>query len=1304
MDFGLTFKKQIMAQPVWITPAGSLGVIPEALFYQNDLLASAASLDISITCTATSSLTNLLTCSSTAEIYAGLTVQFSGQTFGGIDSDVRYFVLAVVNATQFSVSATGESVTAVALTTGTGIMSPVFTQQVFYSRIAGALPTGIQISNNGLMSGVPQAVASIQGVPTEVATDVTSKFSIRAFTKTSTGQTDRIQDRTFTLTITGNDVPEFVTPAGSIGTFYDSDRVNFQFEIVGTDPGDVNVVKLAGGQLPGGLTISSTGLLSGFIEPTPNVDEPPGYDVTPNSALPYDFIVSAISKNFEFTLEVTDGKGSDLRTFFMFVFDRASLTADDNSYTADTTTLTADQTPFRRPFIINSQPSNIGRARGDNYFAYRFRSEDYDTTNLQYAIAVNQGSGLTPGLSLDPTSGWYYGYIPDQGITETQYSFNIYVRETEPIGTAIVCTATAAGTNIITCDSTKQLGPGSAVIFSGSTFGGTSSAATTVYFVQTVVSATEFTITTNLRLNPGYPASLPEFVPSTATLALLDGSGSMTASQVVISDPYPFVLTVVGEIDSEVDWITPELLGTIENGATSLLKIQAVNRGGRELSYRLESGGFNELPQGLELLPTGEIVGRVTFNTFAIDLGFTTFDADDTPITTDNTETTFDSSFVFTVNAYAEDTGEFVFDVESITVANGGSGFSAVNPPILEFSNPVGASATPAVAGTVSVVDGTITAVAVADPGVGYTVPATVTVIAGFGGSGAVLVPVMRQTGVVDVVSVFKTFSIQLVRKYNAPYQNLIVQAMPPQNDRDLIDSLLNNNNIFVPDYIYRPEDPNFGKATRVNYEHAFGLAPASLDVYFESLYLNHYWKNLVLGSIETAQAVDENNNVIYEVVYSRVVDNLVNDKGNSVSKIVNLPYPIVDPADGSTVLTQVYPNSLITMRDQVIDTVGQISNKLPLWMTSKQANGRVLGFTPAWVMCYTNPGHSRQIAYYIATQFGSQLNLIDFKVDRYLLNRSLSRNWDTATQDWTPQPTLTTFDRFDTPDLQDLGEVDVATRLAFADINARTVEYVQSIGGLDGIIFPINGKTLIFAKQENYAGYDATEEAWQDFAVTYDVGGYDATGTGFDESALVPGGTFINCSGTDSANDQITCSNTSGILVGDTISFNGDNLSGLVTGTTDISGAVVRAFVVFAVIDSTHFQVEDPANPGQAFALVTATGNMSAAFANYRMGVWTMTVDSLTNVITLTLSQQTGENQYVIVQQGNQFADVQLFVPGSPPPGQSRITWAVVPESSSTETLFDQGSVQWTDPVDMYDPTDQFDKYLVFPKTNILV
>jgi hypothetical protein len=382
----------------------------------------------------------------------------------------------------------------------------------------------------------------------------------------------------------------------------------------------------------------------------------------------------------------------------------------------------------------------------------------------------------------------------------------------------------------------------------------------------------------------------------------------------VISDPYEYSLTVVGPISSTVTWLVDPDLGTIDNGSTSTFYVAAVNVGGLPLSYRLLSGSDSKLPQGLELLENGLIAGRVSFNTFALDGGTTTFDV--IPQNGESNPTTFDLVYTFTVNAYSSN-------------------------------------------------------------------------------------------GVVDTNRVF---TITVTRAYNEPYENLYIQAMPPQADRDLLESLLQNTDIFPVDRIYRQSDPNFGVAQQVVYNHAYGLTSATLDNYVASLDLNHYWKNLVLGSIQTAQALDDNGNVLYEVVYSKVVDNLVNDAGESVAKQVVLPFPI--DYDDLTNVTSVYPNSLVNMRDQVIDTVGQISNILPRWMLSQQSDGRVLGFTPAWVIAYCNPGQSGQIAYNIKTQFGEILNKVDFEVDRYELDRALTYQWDPATQQWIPTPpSLTTFD-----------------------------------------------------------------------------------------------------------------------------------------------------------------------------------------------------------------------------------------------------------------------------------------------------
>jgi hypothetical protein len=803
------------AQPQWVTPAGSLGTIPEGVFYSTPLVA----------------------------------------------------------------------------------VDPTEIDQVFYALIAGRLPDGIQIQQTGILAGVPLAVSNIQGVPAEVGRDVTSKFAVRAYTQqTINGVTviNRLADRTFELTVTGQDAPEFITPAGQIAQFYDGSVVNgLQVQYTDTDPDQVVVVRLVAGQLPPGLTISPSGLIAGFI---PIATSPTGtgwYDANGEAwdEFPFNFSSQADNQNYQFTLEISDGIASNLRTFSIFVWSRSTMTADNTFITADNTFITADVSPIRPPIILNT-PGSIGTVRNDNFYAYQFQGVDLDgepftifpiitigtvsnvnvnppgnpqtllNTLFPSAIAgsavtdqtldelwvydgtiwdnfgpvpVGYVSALPPGLTLDPVSGWLYGLIPNTGISSNTYDFALLIKK--------------------------------------------------------------------------------------------------TAEPNVFSGPYNYSLTITGPINSEIIWLTPsdpvELarvpssLGTIVNGSTSTLYVKAVNAGGQELQYELDLGTtaqpqYNLLPQGLELLPSGDIAGRVSFNTFALDGGTTTFD-----VTKQNgaDPTTFDLLFVFTVRAFS---------------VNG-------------------------------------------------------------------------------VVNVTKTFSITVIREYNQPYENLYIQCMPPQDDRNLINNLLQNSDIFPQDLLYRPTDPNFGVATKVVYNHAYGLTAATIDRYYESLQENHYWKNLVLGEIKTAQARDAAGNVIYEVVYSQVVDDLVNNAGESVSKQVQLPFPI-DYAD-QTDVTTVYPNSLINMRDQVIDVVGQISNILPTWMLSQQQDGRVLGFTPAWVIAYTRPGQAERIAYYIKTQFAQPLNLIDFEVDRYELDRLLTKYWDPDTENWVPSPpSLTTFDVLGAP------------------------------------------------------------------------------------------------------------------------------------------------------------------------------------------------------------------------------------------------------------------------------------------------
>jgi hypothetical protein len=1126
-----------MAQPTWQTPAGSLGVIREGVFYQFALTATLPPYPTPSICYTTTAGTNIITCDTTESIAVDRLITFTGDAFGGIQPNIPYAIYSIDGPTQFRIKETLSSTEPLTLTTATGVLTGTVSDPVFYKLQAGRTPEGIQIDVNGTCYGVPTASADIQGVPTQVGQDVTSKFTIRAYSVTESGGIDRFIDRTFSLTVTGNDPARWVTPSGLIGTYIDSDFVDIQLDYTGQDPGDNLVVRLVSGELPLGLSLTPLGRIFGYVRPTADITQTPGYDLEPYMTDPYDFLGGFIDRNYQFTLEVNDGKSTDQRTFDIYVYNRNDISADDTYITSDNTNITADSTNTRSPFLLNADPSDLGTVRMDNNFAYRFVGQDYDLNDLEYVFSVNQGYGAPPGLELDPFSGWYYGYIPETGDTDITYSFNIQVRVR-----SLVIYGTTAGSDIITCDSNARgdFYVGGTVTFDGAVIGGLLE--NTTYYVTAIISDTEFTVS--------YTMGGPNVTLSTATASELL---RCVPSYSPRSREYPFTLSVTSIAGHEVTWITPADLGVIENGSVSILDIQAESPSGLTLSYELADGDYNSLPQGLKLLPTGEIVGRVSFQTFSLDLGATTIDASTSTLIRRDA-TTIDATHTFTVNAYAEEGQTPLYEVSQVLVLDGGTGF--VTEPSITFSTPVGATAVQAMATVMSDGDA-ITSVVVTENGAGYTGVATYNLSGP--GTGANLQVVMQQNGYRRLVSAYKTFTVRVVRVNNKPYQNLLITAMPPQNDRELLAQLLTDTQIFIPEYIYRPDDPNFGLSTQVKYQHAFGLSPDTLDTYVESLNLNHYWKNLVLGQIETARALDAQGNTIYEVVYSRVVDNLVNAAGESVSKIVTTPYAINNPEPPPELINSVYPNSLINMREQVIDVVGQISQKLPLWMTSRQSDGSVLGFTPAWVICYTKPGRSNQIAYYINEYFGSQLNVIDFKVDRYTLDATLSVNWDPAVQNWEPQPVETTFDGQNTTGYTNLGLVNACTQLAFEQVNGRTIDEINAAGGLDGASWitelgpaPVgtkviirDGSKIIFVKQENFGDALTVNQAFTQNINVYDDAGYDlglisgASGS-YDFGQVLPGGYVSSCTSTNATTDLIACDSTLAMQVNDRMWFNG--------------------------------------------------------------------------------------------------------------------------------------------------------------------
>jgi|694.fasta_scaffold01677_8 hypothetical protein len=111
--------------------------------------------------------------------------------------------------------------------------------------------------------------------------------------------------------------------------------------------------------------------------------------------------------------------------------------------------------------------------------------------------------------------------------------------------TTVSCISTAAGLNLISCDTTQNLIPGQQIEFFGTVFGGLS--ADTTYYVRTVFSSTQFTVST---------------VKDGPAVLLTSAFGSMTA--VASQDPQYYVSGVGSAIKllPVSDYITPEVYDT----------------------------------------------------------------------------------------------------------------------------------------------------------------------------------------------------------------------------------------------------------------------------------------------------------------------------------------------------------------------------------------------------------------------------------------------------------------------------------------------------------------------------------------------------------------------------------------------------------------------------------------------------------------------------------------------------------------------------------------------------------------------
>ena len=514
---------------------------------------------------------------------------------------------------------------------------------VTYSLIAGTLPRGLKLING-----------AIKGSPTEVKVYTESRFVIRA-----TDGVD-LEDRTFKLAVDGSDRPIWLTQEGFLNVgeaeayfVLDNAPVNFQLEARDSDliaGGTLEFYLMPnGGLLPPGLSLSKSGVISGFTDPIFAVEytleTTGGYDTAPLDVFPIDFVEARsngydtfvfdsftfdynepsrtprrLSRIYNFIVAVTDGVYTETRLFKIYVVTEEFLQADNSLIQVDTNIFQADASSDRVPVWITG--SNLGRFRANNYVTIFL--DVYDPPTLSGTITYfllltnpdNTVSQLPPGMALDTSTGDIAGTVPYQARISRDYKFTIRAVN-YPAALAYVSYAYKGTWNNSTTYKIND-----AVEFSGVTY-----------------------ICVQAHLNR-LPTDEDYWRAGTS------------------KTEKTFTVTVIGEIDSAVEWITDSDLGTIKANTASEKHIEATSLlyGGR-IAYEFVSG---TLPPGLIFLPTGILQGKV--KQFADDAGpgLTRFfersdslaPAEDSSTLSkdfsaifDDATTTFDLKFTFTIKA-----------------------------------------------------------------------------------------------------------------------------------------------------------------------------------------------------------------------------------------------------------------------------------------------------------------------------------------------------------------------------------------------------------------------------------------------------------------------------------------------------------------------------------------------------------------------------------------------------------------------------------------------------------------------------
>lgn len=223
-------------------------------------------------------------------------------------------------------------------------------------------------------------------------------------------------------------------------------------------------------------------------------------------------------------------------------------------------------------------------------------------------------------------------------------------------------------------------------------------------------------------------------------------------------------------------------------------------------------------------------------------------------------------------------------------------------------------------------------------------------------------------------------FSITVNQTDNTLYTEIYCRPFLSQDKRNEFRDFIKNEEIFIPNLIYRAFDPNFGIQEELKLVIDFGVKRETLRNYAEFISNNFYRRKISLSEIKTAVARNEDGTVRHELIYIDIIDKHVNSDKISIPKEIIFNDNIY------------YPPSIPNMRAQLASETELTTVRNPSFTNSVQAGESVkLSYREFVPLCFTLPGKSPTIIRKI-NESGFKFNTFNFEIDRIIVQNALGQ------------------------------------------------------------------------------------------------------------------------------------------------------------------------------------------------------------------------------------------------------------------------------------------------------------------------